>query len=112
MVLDDPYSEKRMPRWLRWIITLLVIAVIIFGILYFKGYFNRYDNMKALHYDETSIVYRVVDKVFGSVKGELVDAVSDVSETVAESATKGAETGAEAGGTPAAPAEAAPAPAQ
>ncbi len=112
MVLDDPYSEKRMPRWLRWIITLLVIAVIIFGILYFKGYFNRYDNMKALHYDETSIVYRVVDKVFGSVKGELVDAVSDVSETVAESATKGAETGAEAGATPAAPAEAAPAPAQ
>ena len=107
IVLDDPYAKKSMPRWLRTLITILVILLIIFGILYFKGYFNRFDNMKALHYDETSVVYRAMDKVFGSVKAELVDAVSDVSETVAESAAEGATTGVETAATPAE--EAAPA---
>jgi len=105
IVLSDPYSKKKMPIWLRWIVTILIVAVIVFGVLYFKGYFNRYNSMKALHYDETSIVYRAIDKVFGGVKDELVEAVSDVSETVAESAAEGAASGTEA----AAPEAAAPA---
>ena len=84
IVLSDPYSERKMPRWLRRIITVLVILAIIFCCLYFKGYFNRYDNMKALHYDETSIIYRTTDKLFGKMKENLEEAAEGLTEVVAE----------------------------
>lgn len=82
IVLDDPYAEKKMPKWLRRLITLLIILVVAFVLLYFKGYFNRYDNMKALHYDESSIVYRTTDKLFGSMKEELANATESLNEAL------------------------------
>lgn len=82
IVLDDPYAEKKMPKWLRRLITLVVILAVIFAVLYFKGYFNRYDNMKALHYDESSIVYRTTDKLFGSMKEELANATESLNEAL------------------------------
>lgn len=83
IVLDDPYAEKKMPKWLRRLITLLVILAVAFVLLYFKGYFNRYDNMKALHYDESSIIYRTTDKLFGSMKEELANATESLNEALA-----------------------------
>lgn len=82
IVLDDPYAEKKMPKWLRRLITLLIILVVAFVLLYFKGYFNRYDNMKALHYDESSIIYRTTDKLFGSMKEELANATESLNEAL------------------------------
>lgn len=82
IVLDDPYAEKKMPKWLRRLITLLVILAVAFVLLYFKGYFNRYANMKALHYDESSIIYRTTDKLFGSVKEELVNVTESLNEAM------------------------------
>lgn len=82
VVLDDPFVEKKMPRWLRWIITIVVGGLILFGVLYFNGYFNRYDNLNALHYDETSIVYRVCDKIFGSVTASLEEAAAGLTDVI------------------------------
>lgn len=82
VVLDDPFVEKKMPRWLRWIITIVVGGLILFGVLYFNGYFNRYDNLNALHYDETSIVYRVCDKIFGSVTASLEEAAAGFTDVI------------------------------
>lgn len=82
VVLDDPFAEKKMPRWLRWILTVVVGALILFGVLYFKGYFNRYDNIKALHYDESSIVYRACDKIFGNVSASLEEAAAGLTDVI------------------------------
>lgn len=82
IVLDDPYAEKKMPKWLRRLITLAIILVAAFVLLYFKGYFNRYDNIKALHYDESSIIYRTTDKLFGSMKEELANAAEGITEAM------------------------------
>lgn len=102
VVLDDPYSERKMPRWLRRIISLLVVLAVLFCCLYFKGYFNRYDNMKALHYDETSVVYRTMDKLFGKMKADLEEAAAGLTETMEATVT---DTTATAPAAPAAPAQ-------
>ncbi len=82
VALKDPYAKKSMPRWLRWIVSIVVVLAIVFVILYFKGYFNRYNNLQALHYDESSVVYRVTDKIFGSVKNSLEEATGDLTGAV------------------------------
>ena len=82
VALKDPYAKKSMPRWLRWIVSIVVILAIVFVILYFKGYFNRYNNLQALHYDESSVVYRVTDKIFGSVKNSLEETTGDLTGAV------------------------------
>lgn len=88
IVLDDPYTKKRMPRWLNFCTNLLFVLLLIFGLLYFNGYFNRYDGLSTLHYDESSAVYRFNSKIFGNMKQELHEAADGIGEAVASPAAE------------------------
>ena len=83
MMFEDPYAEKRMPMWKRWLITVALVLAGCFVLLYFNGYFNRYENAKALHYDESSVIYRAIDKVFGTMKENLEEAAAGLNEVTA-----------------------------
>lgn len=105
IVLEDPFAEKKMPKWLRWIISILVCAVAIFLIMYFNNFFGHFEKVKALHYDESSIVYRITHKVTASVKEGLAETVEGLNETMNVADSTAAASAASAGEMPAPAAE-------
>lgn len=71
LVLDDPFAEKKMPRWLRWTITALVVLACLFVYMFFT---NRLEGI-GLRYNKEKFQTTIVGKmVYG--------ATSAMSETV------------------------------
>lgn len=103
IVLEDPFAEKKMPKWLRWIISILVCAVAIFLLMYFNNFFGHFEKAKALHYDESSIVYRITHKVTNSVKEGLAETVDGMNATLNAADSTAAASAASAGEMPATP---------
>lgn len=104
VVLEDPFAEKKMPKWLRWIITVLVCSVGLFLLLYFNNFFRRFPEAKALHYDDSSVVYRFVHGAVESVKADLAETVEGVNQTINNADSTAAMSAANAGEMPPAPA--------
>lgn len=101
VVLDDPFAEKKMPKWLRWLISFFVCAAAIFLLMYFNNFFGHFEKAKALHYDESSIVYRITHKVTNSVKEGLAETVEGMNSSLAAADSTAAASAASAGEMPA-----------
>lgn len=104
IVLEDPFAEKKMPKWLRWVISIAVCAVTIFVLLYFNNFFRRFPDAKVLHYDDSSVVYRFVHGAVETVKADLQETVEGVNQTLNDADSTAAASAASAGEMPAAPA--------
>lgn len=105
VVLDDPFAEKKMPKWLRWLISFFVCAAAIFLLMYFNNFFGHFEKAKALHYDESSIVYRITHKVTNSVKEGLAETVEGMNSSLAAADSTAAASAASAAEMPAPAAE-------
>lgn len=90
----DPYAP--MPKWLIYLIFFIIILGIVFLVLYFNNYFDRF-GIEALHYDKDS---SWIGKIFGAVSEEVAAAGEELNEAV-----QGAVDNATAPAAPAAPAQ-------
>ena len=74
----DPYAP--MPKWLIWLIFILIVLGIVFLVLYFNNYFDRF-GIEALHYDKDN---SWIGKIFGAVADEMAEVAEQANEVVAE----------------------------
>ncbi len=83
IVVNDPYAVKKMPKWLRWTITILVVLIIVFLILYFNNYFDRF-GIDALHYDKEN---SFITKFFGKMGEDMKQVTEGITEAVTQDST-------------------------
>lgn len=105
IVLDDPFAEKKMPKWQRWLLSILVCVVAIFMLMYFNNFFGHFEKAKVLHYDESSIVYRITHGITNYVKEGLSETVEGLNETMNAADSTAAASAASAAEMPAPAAE-------
>ena len=87
VVLKDPYAEKKMPKWLRWVIFVFLVLIVVFLVLYFNNYFDRF-GIEALHYDkETSFI----TKFFGKVGENMQEVTEGISDAVTQDPSAASE---------------------
>ena len=80
VVLNDPYAVKSMPKCLRWTLFVLIVLIVVFLLLYFNNYFDRF-GIDALHYDKDN---SIITKFFGSIGDEMKEVTEGISEAVVQ----------------------------
>ena len=80
----DPYAP--MPKWLIWLIFIVIALAIVFLVLYFNNYFDRF-GWEALHYDKDS---SWIGKIFGAVADEMAEVAEEANQVVADAAESAA----------------------
>ena len=88
VMLEDPFAEKKMPKWLRWVITVVSILAILFVFMFFT---NRLEPMGMPFNKEkfkTTFVgkmwYGVADSVKEMNPIALMEETNDTTAVVAE----------------------------
>lgn len=83
IMVNDPYAVKTMPKWLRWVLSILLVLIVVFLVLYFNNYFDRF-GIEALHYDSEN---SFIGKIFGKVSADMTAVAEGVAEAVAQDPT-------------------------
>ena len=90
LVLEDPFMEKKMPKWQRWTITSVVILAILFCLLFFT---NRLAGM-GLPFNKEEFRTSFVGKIIYGVGDSIKEGVADLTNTeTADSTATPAEDG-------------------
>ena len=88
LVLDDPFAEKKMPKWLRWTITVVCILAILFVIMFFKNRLAPLGMPFNKEKFQTTIVGKMVYGMADGVKSAVEDVVPETTDSTATTATK------------------------
>ena len=82
LVLDDPFAEKKMPKWLRWTITVVCILAILFVIMFFKNRLAPLGMPFNKEKFQTTIVGKMVYGMADGVKSAVEDVVPETTDSV------------------------------
>ncbi len=80
VVLEDPFAEKKMPKWLRWTITVVVILAILFVFMFFT---NRLEPM-GMPFNKEKFKTTFVGKMIFGVTDAAKDAVASIATDTAD----------------------------
>lgn len=80
LVLEDPFADKKMPKWKRWTITGVVILAILFVFMFFT---NRLEPL-GMRYDKEKFKTTFVGKMIFGVTDAAKDAVASIATDAAD----------------------------
>ena len=82
LVLDDPFAEKKMPKWLRWTITVVCILAILFVYMFFTNRLAPAGMPFNKEKFQTTLVGKMVYGVADGVKSATEEFTSDTTDSV------------------------------
>ena len=82
LVLDDPFAEKKMPKWLRWTITVVCILAILFVYMFFTNRLAPAGMPFNKEKFQTTFVGKMVYGVADGVKSAVDDVVPENADSV------------------------------
>ena len=74
VMLEDPFAEKKMPKWLRWVITVVSILAILFVFMFFT---NRLEPM-GMPFNKEAFKTTFVGKIIYGAGDMVKDTVKDM----------------------------------